>query len=501
MNGDGITRRQFLKIGGGLLAAGALHLHGSLLRRVTATSTGGVLDVTSLDKTLIENLLKTAMQRGGTFSELFAQQRVGIDWRLDNGQLTAAETSRADGVGIRVADSGSFGYAFCEELSEENLVRAAKKASAQMASGERGGLHPLERRSHSEHCPVSQPVLTAGSAELLDRIRTADTAARGVAANVRRVVVSLSEHSDYRMVANSQGSWIEDIAPRLFLEVQVEAGTDERAEIGRACAGTRMGYEFFDTFPPAALGERAARQALAFLAAEPMESGPLPVVTGNRCGYLFHVLIGRHREAEGGLHDEPATGGRILSPLITYLDDATTANGFGSYNMDDEGVPAQRTILVRLGHPDKLLLDQLGAKRRHTLSSGSGRRADYRHPPIPCLSNAVLAAGVSRHDTIMEEIERGLYIVEVAHTHVEEPGGTLLFPIREAYSIRQGKPGDAVKNVMLVTTRDSLLQSIERVGDDPAFVPGFTHKNGQTLPVSFGAPSVRFKQLSIAALR
>ncbi|HYA68791.1 MAG TPA: TldD/PmbA family protein, partial [Acidimicrobiales bacterium] len=345
-----------------------------------------MVDTVLIEPDVVERVLASAMRRGGEFAEVFAEDRHATSAVLDDGRVEELSTGRDRGAGVRVVAGETTGYAHTADLSEGGLLAAAEAAAA--VAREAGvsrsiALSALHKASRSEIAVAPESVSKDHKIGLL---RRADHSARAAGSAVSQVSASYGDSRRRVLVANSDGVLAADDQVRTRFSVSCVAVGDAGMQTGFETAAFTVGFELFDSVDVDEVAGVAARRALSKLTARPAPSGEVPVVLASGSGgILFHEACGHGLEADHILKDASVyvgqVGRQVASPLVTLIDDATVGTEWGSFGVDDEGRPAQRTVLIENGVLTDYLWDFMRARKEGRTSSGNGRRQSYRHLP------------------------------------------------------------------------------------------------------------------------
>ena len=459
-------------------------------------------------------LTPTAMQRllGSTLAgrvdhaDLYLEYRMSEELVLEEGGVKKAARHISQGAGIRAQADERTGYAHTDDLSLPNLEEAARQAraiadrssaSAVVAVGAAGAPHDLYA--------LAEPPIAADRGRKVELLTRIDAAARAADPRVREVIATLGSEDVVIMIATPSGWTVGDIRPltRLNVTVIVEAGG--RREIGTYGGGGRVPFDFF-------LGEErwkryaseAVRQALVKLDAVDAPAGSLTVVLGPGWpGILLHEAVGHGLEGDFNRKQTSAFSGRlgerVASELVTVIDDGTIPNRRGSLNVDDEGVPTARNVLIENGILRGYLQDRLNARLMGMPTTGNGRRESYAHPPMPRMTNTFMLAGADDPEDIIRSVPRGLYAVNFGGGQVDITSGRFVFSASEAYLIEDGKIGAPVKGATLIGNGPEALLRVSRVGHDLRLDEGVgtCGKDGQSVPVGVGLPTVRIDGMTV----
>ncbi len=307
-------------------------------------------------------------------------------------------------------------------------------------------------------------------------------------------------------IANSDGTAIHEDRIAIFFAVQVVGAQDGVIQTGYEAIGGIAGRELLDQDPPEAVAERATRRALALLEAIPAPAGPWPVILSAEAGgTMIDEAMGHGLEAD--LADEGLSvysnkrGEQIASPLITVVDDATLPGKQGSFCFDDEGTPAQRTVLVERGMLKSYLYDRLTAMKAGARSTGNGRRESYRHKPMPRMTNTLIQPGDQDPREILHSVPRALLVKKMGGGQVNTVNGDFVFEVTEGYLVEGGEIGPPVRGATLIGNGPRILKEIDMLGSDLGFSIGTCGKEGQGVPVSDAQPTLRIPEITVGEQR
>jgi TldD protein len=454
-----------------------------------------------LDRDLALEVLRAARSRGGDFAELYVEERTSTQIRLDDGKIEELTSGLDRGAGVRVARGTSFGYAFSNRLDREALLAAAEAAAASL-EGRPGTVADLRELVPPVVHPAAEPAEAVPAAEKVAWLREVDEVARSASPSVRQVTASYGDSLQRVLIATSDGRWAEEARPRIRLVVQVVAARDGVIQTGFHGPAGLAGVEFLRAHPPAATAEIAARRAIAMLDAVPAPAGEMPVVLApGMGGVLFHEAVGHPLEADTVQKEASVyrgrLGERLASPLVYGVDDATVPNAWGSFSFDDEGAPATRTVLFEEGVLRGYLYDRLRAERDGVPSTGNGRRQSYAHPPIPRMTNTAILNGTSRAEDVIADTRRGVYVTALAGGQTNPASGDFVFGCSEAYLIEDGRITTPVRGVNLIGRAIQVMSAIDAVCDDFDTWEGVCGKDGQSVPVGSGSPTLRISRITV----
>jgi TldD protein len=454
----------------------------------------------------LERYLAEALSEGGDYADLYFEYTTTSSILLDESLVKSATEGVSVGCGIRVIAGEQTGYAYTDDLAPEKILRAAKIA-ARIASGPAKastvGLSTVEP-PHNFY-PVAVPSTDHDLTEKLSLVERADQAARGYDPRIRQVRVTYGDQVRHVLVAGSDGRVVTDLQPMVRLGVFTIAQENGKLQSGSNGGGGRVGIEFFQGgSSPEHFAQEAARQAIVQLEAREAPAGEMEVVLGPGWpGILLHEAVGHGLEADFNRKGISAFSGRIgqrvASELCTVVDDGTIPNRRGSINVDDEGLPTQKTVLIENGVLRGYLQDRLSSRLTRATTTGNGRRESYEHIPMPRMTNTYMLPGRDDPEEIVRSVQRGLYAVYFGGGQVDITNGKFVFSASEAYLIEDGEITAPVKGATLIGDGPTVLTRVTAVGSDLKLDPGIgtCGKDGQSVPVGVGLPTVKVSRLTV----
>ncbi|MEX2274114.1 MAG: TldD/PmbA family protein [Actinomycetota bacterium] len=457
-----------------------------------------------LDRDLAEEVLRAARTHGGGFAEIFVEERTSTSIRLDDGKVEELTTGLDRGAGIRVGtpETTSFGFAHTNRLDRDALLEAAEAAAASLRAGTPGDVADLRALEPPVRHRAQRPADAVAAAEKVSWVREADEVARGVSPEVRQVVVSYVDSLQRILIATSDGRWVEESRPRIRLVPHVVAARDDNIQTGLHGPAGSAGVEFFDEHPVAETARIAAQRAVTMLDSIPAPAGEMTVVLApGTGGVLFHEACGHPLEADIVDHEASVyrgkIGERVASELVTGVDDATVLNGWGSFGLDDEGAPAQRTPMFEQGVLSGWLYDRLRADKEGVPSSGNGRRQSYSSPPIPRMTNTYIVNGSSTAADVLGSTPQGVYVKAMGGGQVNPATGDFVFGVAEGYLIQGGELTTPVRGANLIGRAIEVMSAVDAVCDDFSTWEGVCGKDGQGVPVGSGSPTLRISRMTV----
>jgi TldD protein len=455
-----------------------------------------------LEDSTVRKVLGAALATGGEWAEIYAEDRLSHNLRLEDRRVEELVTGRDRGAGVRVVRGTSSAYAYTNRLDEASLLEAARVAAAALREPASAEVRDLRRRSPELIQPVAVDPATVDRTTLAEVVRRADAAARSYDPSVAQVTAGYGDVRQQVYIANSEGfSTLEDRV-RTRLVVQVVAVRDGVVQTGFDGPGRSMGFELLDQFPPEAVARRAAARAVAMLASKPAPAGEMPVVIGSgNGGVLFHESSGHGMEADlvakGASVYQGKQGKQIGVSNFNGVDDATVVGGWGSFAFDDEGTPSQRTVLFEGGVCTDYLSDLIRARQLGVKASGNGRRQSYADLPIPRMTNTYVLPGDDDPDEIIRQTPRGLYAKSLGGGQVNPVTGEFVFGVVEGYLLENGEVTTPVRGANLVGDGPSVIAAIDALGNDFEVKEGTCGKEGQGVPVGNGAPTLRIARMTV----
>jgi TldD protein len=439
-------------------------------------------------------------------ADLYLEYRISEELVLEEGAVKKAARHVSQGAGLRAQAGERTGYAHTDDLALPTLEEAARQARAIARSGGASAVVPVggPGRPHDLY-RLSEPPIAADLERKLELLRRIDAAARAADPRVRQVIASLGAEDVVVLVAGPAGWTVGDQRPLTRLSVTVIAEAGGRREAGSYGGGGRVPFDFFlEGERWKRLAGEAARQAVLKLGAVEAPAGTMTVVLGPGWpGILLHEAVGHGLEGDFNRKGTSAFAGRlgqtVASELVTVVDDGTIPNRRGSLNVDDEGVPTSRTVLIDKGVLRGYMQDRLNARLMGMPLTGNGRRESYAHPPMPRMTNTFMLAGPDAPEDIIRSVDRGLYAVNFGGGQVDITSGKFVFSASEAYLIEGGRVTAPVKGATLIGNGPDCLTRVTRVGHDLALDEGVgtCGKDGQSVPVGVGLPTIRIDGITV----
>ena len=439
-------------------------------------------------------------------ADLYFQYTRSEGWSLEEGIVKTGSFSIDQGVGVRAVSGEKTAFAYSDDISEASLLDAARTvrsiaAQAQGARVKAGKRRIAEARSLYRDL---DPIATLDSTAKVGLLERVEQLARSKDSRVVQVMAGLASEYDVVLVARADGTLAADVRPLVRLSVTVIAEQKGRREMGSAGGGGRFGLAYFDDACIGRYVDEAVQAALTNLVARPAPAGEMTVVLGPGWpGILLHEAIGHGLEGDFNRKGSSAFSGRIGQRVaakgVTVLDDGTLADRRGSLNVDDEGNASQRNVLIEDGILKGYIQDSMNARLMGVAPTGNGRRESYAHVPMPRMTNTYMLAGGKAPEEIVASIKKGLYATNFGGGQVDITSGKFVFSASEAYWVENGKIQYPVKGATLVGSGPECLKRVSMIGNDMKLDSGVgtCGKEGQSVPVGVGQPTLRIDGLTV----
>jgi len=445
-------------------------------------------------------ILARALSGGGDLAEIYLEQTTRTRIGFEDRKVERITSGTDIGAGIRLLAGERTLYAHTNDVSLEGLLKAAGTVAGGVQGTPREGTFAFGPERFA--MPLKQDPGDVQTPAKVSLVSDADAAARARDPRVVQVAAQYADSMRRITIVNSEGRFVEDRRPQILLSVHVVAADKGVIQTGFHAVGGALGYELFDDEAPEAVAAKAARQACLMLDADPAPTGRMPVVLSSEAGgTMIHEAVGHGLEADhidkgmskfcGKLHEI------IAVPEVTVVDDGTIPAKRGTCNVDDEGTPAQRTVLVEKGRLVRFLNDVRTARKMQHEPTGNGRRESYQSKPIPRMTNTIIAPGKADPKDILASTSNGLYVRKMGGGQVNTLNGDFVFEVSEGYLIKNGRADTPVRGATLIGNGPEALLAIEAVGSDLGFGIGTCGKDGQGAPVSDAQPTIRIRGLTI----
>ena len=469
-----------------------------------ATANATLLAPYALDSQRLQTVFGHIMTHRVDYADLYFQYSRSESWSLEEGIVKSGSFNIDQGVGVRAVTGEKTAFAYSDDISLEALTTAAQATRAIAHQGGGNAAQVVKRgNGHNLYAP-HDPLASITDSEKVALLERLERMARARDPRVTQVMAWLAGEYEVILVARSDGVLAADVRPLVRVSLQVIVEHEGRREQGSAGGGGRFQYEYFTDAVLEDYAQKAVDQALVNLDARPAPAGTMTVVLGSGWpGILLHEAIGHGLEGDFNRKGTSAFSGRlgerVAAPGVTVVDDGTIARRRGSLNIDDEGNPSQNNVLIENGVLRNYMQDSLNARLMKRPVTGNGRRESYAHIPMPRMTNTYMLNGASDPKEIIASVANGLYAVNFGGGQVDITNGKFVFSASEAYMIENGRITYPVRGATLIGNGPDALTRIAMIGNDMALDPGVgtCGKDGQSVPVGVGQPTLRIDGLTV----
>lgn len=455
-----------------------------------------------LEREVLGDILRQALSRGGDFADVYVENRETTIVSCEEDRIEKIKTGTDTGAGVRVVYGDTTAYAYTNKIARDELLAVADIASRAAKGLKKDVAIDLRKVEPTVNLDVE---FYPGDVKIDDKVAVvtaANKAARQVDERIKQVMVAYGDVKQDVTIANSLGRLVEDTRVRTRMSVNAVAADGGQIQTGFDAIGSNQGFELMKRFDCEALAKNAARRAISALTARPVPAGRMPVVmAGEAGGTMVHEACGHGLEADlvqKGLSVYAGhKGEQVASELITVVDDGTIPRKYGTMRFDDEGFPAQKTVLIENGVLTGFMYDYLTASRDKVQSTGNGRRESFEHKPIPRMRNTYIAPGKDAPWDIIKSVKNGLLVKKMGGGQVNTVNGDFVFDVAEGYLLKDGEIAGAVRGATLTGNGPEVLKTIDMVGKDLGFTIGTCGKDGQGAPVADAQPTIRIPQIIV----
>jgi TldD protein len=454
----------------------------------------------------IEDTLSSIMLPGMDYADCYFEHASFEGWSLEDNKVKSGSYQIDQGVGIRAISGEKTGFAYSDEISREALKDAALSAR-NIANAGQSGTRAIQLK-HQQNSPLYSdilPITSLADADKVALLQKINLYTRAIDSRVQEVSVSLAGGREVILVAASDGTLRADVRPLIRLNVSVIVEENGRRESGSMGGGGRYAYSyFFEQNRAEHYADEAVRQAIVNLEAQAAPAGEMTVVLGSGWpGILLHEAIGHGLEGDFNRKGTSAFSGRIGDKVAasecTVVDDGTLVDRRGSLTVDDEGTPTENTVLIENGILKNYMQDKHNASLMNMQPTGNGRRESYAHLPMPRMTNTYMLPGKHDPEEIIASVEDGIYAANFGGGQVDITSGKFVFSASEAYRIKNGKLSHPIKGATLIGNGPDVLTRVSMVGNDMQLDSGvgMCGKEGQSVPVGVGQPTLRIDGLTV----
>lgn len=455
-----------------------------------------------LDKRLLEEILGIAVSTGADFAEVYCELTRSSSIRLLDGKIESVNDTTVSGVGIRAFLGTRTVYGSTSDISRQGLVKCARSVATAMGDGDMPQSVRLTERIFPDIHPVRIVPTDADMKLKTELLSEGCAAAKEYDSRIVQVAGGLASVDHTIQIANTEGLLTSDRHIRTRMMVDVTASSGDEMQSGRFSPGRGMGLETFELFPPKEIGITAAKEAITNLGASYCPAGKMTVAIENGFGgVIFHEACGHSLESDsvgtGTSQMCGKLGQQIANEKVTAIDDGTIPGAWGSVNIDDEGNPTQRNVLIENGVLKSYMIDRLGSRRMGMPMTGNSRRESYKYEPSSRMTNTFIDNGPDKNEDIIASIEYGLYAKSMGGGSVNPLTGEFNFAVSEGYMVRGGKICEAVRGASLIGTGAEILMNIDMVGQNLATGQGMCGSGSGSVPTDVGQPLIRVSSITV----
>jgi TldD protein len=456
-----------------------------------------------ISREIASKVLSKCLITGGDFAEIFEEDTISNSIGLIDSKVESALGGRSYGIGIRIFKGFKSVYAYTNDNSLPSLLDTAYKAALALGSLKEEKTIVLNNSfSYKNINPIKLYPNAVGYEKKIKVMKEAYKSAKGYSEDISQVNITYLDKEQRILVANTEGLYIEDERVRTRLGVSAIASKDNENQTGFEGPGRCMGFEMFEDIDPEYYGKEAARTAHTMLHAKSCPAGNMTVAIDNGFGgVIFHEACGHSLEAtsvaKGNSVFSGKLGEQIASTKVTAIDDGTLSNHWGSSNIDDEGNPTQKNILIENGILKSYMIDKLNGRRMNMKPTGSSRRQSYKYAPTSRMTNTYIAEGDDNSEDIIKSIDNGLYAKKMGGGSVNPVTGEFNFSVAEGYLVKNGQIQEPVRGASLIGKGSEVLMNIDMVSNNLSQAQGMCGSSSGSIPTNVGQPMIRVKEITV----
>ena len=455
-----------------------------------------------ISRAVCQRVLQKAVSTGADYAEIFAENTANHTISMIDSKVESAKDSTIAGAAVRVYKGLRSVMATTVDMSESGLLRCAEKAADALGQGSSAMDIVLRERTFGDIHPARIVPSSVANKEKVAILKEGYFAAKDYDALISQVSGTLLDVDHNILIANSEGLYTEDRQIRTRMAIGAVASMGTETQTGHVGPGRMGGLEIFDTIHPSDVGKESARQAVAMVKAGYCPAGVMPVAIDNGFGgVIFHEACGHSLEASavayGTSQFTGKLGQKIANEKVTAVDDGTIPGAWGSINIDDEGHPAQKNVLIKDGILTSYMIDKFNGRRMGMESTGNARRQSYAFTPTSRMTNTYIAAGTDTREEIISSMEYGLYAANMGGGSVNPVTGEFNFAVSEGYIVRNGKICEPVRGASLVGNGSEIIKNIDMVSDNLDLGQGMCGSSSGSIPVNVGQPLLRVSSITV----
>jgi len=455
-----------------------------------------------ISREVCQRVLQAAVATGADYAEIFAENTINHSINMVASKVDSIKDTVIAGAAIRVYKGLRSVMASTVDTSEQGLLRCAGQAADALGEGTAQIDIVLKERLFGDIHPVRIVPASVCNREKVEILKEGYFAAKDYSDKITQVTGVLLDVDHNILIANTEGTYAQDRQIRTRLSLSAVAEVNGETQTGSFNPGRRMGLEMFETVKPAEVGIQAARQAVTMAGAGYCPAGVMPVAIDNGFGgVIFHEACGHSLEASGVAYGQSQfvgkLGQKIANEKVTAIDDGTIPGAWGSVNIDDEGTPARKNVLIEKGVLKSYMIDKFNGRRMGMASTGNARRQSYSYTPTSRMTNTYIAPGEDKNEDIIASIEYGLYAKQMGGGSVNPVTGEFNFAVNEGYLVRNGKICEPVRGASLVGKGSEIIQNIDMVGTELDMGQGMCGSSSGSIPTNVGQPMIRVSSITV----
>ena len=455
-----------------------------------------------LQRSVIENILTAALAQGADFGEIYVEQTQKNTVSMINSKVETALSGEDRGAGIRLFYGNQAIYAYTNDLTEKNLIQTAKAAALAMKGNGKKQILDFTSPPKTNYNSIVKMPESISKKQKVALMKNASQAAFCYNPLISQTRVGYQDIVQEVFIANTRGVWAEDTRVRTRMTIEAIASSQTEKQSGYFGPGASMGFELFENVDMEQVAREASRMAVTMLKADLCPSKKMTVVIENGFGgVIFHEACGHGLEATAVARNASVFAGKlgqkIASSVVTAVDDGTIENAWGSANIDDEGTPTRKNLLIEKGILKSYLIDTLNGQKMGMASTGSARRESYRYAPTSRMTNTYIAPGDTKPEDIIADTEYGLYAKHMGGGSVDPATGVFNFAVLEGYMIRNGKIAEPVRGATLIGKGNEILMRIDKVGTNLKSAQGMCGSISGSIPTNGGQPMIRVSEITV----
>lgn len=456
-----------------------------------------------ISKSLAMKVLNQGLSTGADFAEIYLEETNTTAISMDNGEVKTINSGISYGAGVRLLRGYQSVYGYTNDVSNKGLMKLATTLSASFHEQRQKEVSTIEKVRVKKHHQAKAPLDEITKERKIALMQEANDACSSYDKRIIRTQVTFSDNTKKVTIFNSEGKEFHDTRSRGRMYIIALASENGQIETAGVGPGAQKGLEFFtDDINVKEIAKETAKTALTMLYADECPSGKMPVVIGNGFGgVIFHEACGHGLEASAVSKNlsifSNKLGQKIASDIVTAVDDGTIENGWGSGNIDDEGNPTHRTVLIEKGVLKNYLIDNFHGRRMGLAGNGATRRESYQFEPTSRMSNTFICAGKSTPESIIAETEYGLYAKSLGGGSVNPTTGDFNFAVTEGYLIEHGQITKPVKGATLIGNGGDILLKIDRIANDLERAQGMCGAASGSIPADVGQPTIRVQEMTV----